>query len=324
MSLFLSELGFYPQFLFAPADDESGAGGSGGDGGEGDDNSGGGDDGDNGSGDDGGDDGDNKSGGLIDKNKVMGKKSGEGDEQDPDKKQGEGDEKAERPEFIPEKFWDAEKGEPRLESMAKAYGDLEKKLGSKGKAPDEYKVEISDDLKSIFHEENADKDPMLAWFKDYAKANNFTQEQFNEALEGFGKSATEFLKESAISPPDPKEELGKLGKNGQAIVDNQVEFLSGLFKRGELNEDQMQEILILTETAAGVKALQAIRSHYGEKQNIPMNLNPGGGIKSADELRAMQADKKYGTDPEYTKMVDAEYEKKYGTGNSGESQRSAL
>lgn len=86
----------------------------------------------------------------------------------------------------------------------------------------------------------------------------------------------------------------------------------------------MQEILILTETAAGVKALQAIRSHYGEKQNIPMNLNPGGGIKSADELRAMQADKKYGTDPEYTKMVDAEYEKKYGTGNSGESQRSAL
>jgi hypothetical protein len=97
-----------------------------------------------------------------------------------------------------------------------------------------------------------------------------------------------------------------------------------MFKRGEIDEDMAQEALILTETAAGIKFLQALRSHYGEKQNIPMNLSAGGGIKSADELRGMMADKKYGSDPEYTKMVDKEYEKKYGTGNAGESQRSAL
>ncbi len=35
----------------------------------------------------------------------------------------------ERPEYVPEKFWDAEKGEPRLEALLKSYRELERKLG---------------------------------------------------------------------------------------------------------------------------------------------------------------------------------------------------
>lgn len=321
MSLFLKPFLFYQQSCMSPADDDgSGGGGSGGD--EGDAGDKGGDDGSDkgGSGDEVGD----KKSGLIDKNKIMGK-GGDGDkDQNADKDKG--GKKADRPDHIPEKFWDPEKGEPRLEAMAKAYQDLEKKLGNNKKAPDDYKIELDDDLKQLFDPKKADSDPMLKWFKDYAKSNNFTQEMFNDALKGFGKTAGDFLKGEGAPPamPDPKEELGKLGKNGQAIVDNQVEFLSGLFKRGELNEGQMQEILILTETAAGIQALQAIRKHYGEAQSIPLDLKADGGIKSADELRTMQADKRYGNDKEYTDMVDKEYERKYGNGNSGQSQRSPL
>lgn len=52
--------------------------------------------------------------------------------------------KAERPEHIPEKFWDAEKGEVRVEELAKSYAELEKgkvkpddkAADDKGKAPD--------------------------------------------------------------------------------------------------------------------------------------------------------------------------------------------
>lgn len=36
---------------------------------------------------------------------------------------------AQRPDHIPEKFWDAEKGEARYEDLAKSYTELEKKLG---------------------------------------------------------------------------------------------------------------------------------------------------------------------------------------------------
>src|SRR5687768_2714090 len=43
-----------------------------------------------------------------------------------------------RPDHIPEKFWDADKGEVRLEAMAKSYAELEK---SKGKPQEEPKQE---------------------------------------------------------------------------------------------------------------------------------------------------------------------------------------
>lgn len=35
-----------------------------------------------------------------------------------------------RPDYIPEKFWDADKGEARFEEMARGYAELEKKLGA--------------------------------------------------------------------------------------------------------------------------------------------------------------------------------------------------
>jgi hypothetical protein len=44
-----------------------------------------------------------------------------------------------RPEFIPEKFWDAAKGAPNVESLAKSYSELEGKFG-KGK--EAYKAEF--------------------------------------------------------------------------------------------------------------------------------------------------------------------------------------
>lgn len=40
-----------------------------------------------------------------------------------------------RPDGLPEKFWDAEKGEIRLDALVKSYIELEKKLGSVGSRP---------------------------------------------------------------------------------------------------------------------------------------------------------------------------------------------
>lgn len=45
-----------------------------------------------------------------------------------------GGDKPQRPEYIPEKFWDAEKGAANVEAMAKAYAEAEKKISTK--APD--------------------------------------------------------------------------------------------------------------------------------------------------------------------------------------------
>jgi ribosomal protein L11 len=40
-----------------------------------------------------------------------------------------------KPEYVPDKFWDAEKGEVRLEDFAKSYGELERKFSSKPADP---------------------------------------------------------------------------------------------------------------------------------------------------------------------------------------------
>lgn len=316
---FLRENIFYPQFLMDEAGGDGDAGGT---------------QSDNDSDSQKDDNSDNKgtqSDSLIDKDKIFNKDSDK--DQDQDNKSGDDqkdDKPVERPEFLQEKFWDKEKGEPRLENMAKAYKDLEQKLfkgaGKPPKSPDDYQLNLEDEkIKALFADGDPLKDPVMQALNQKLHDKGVSQDIYESVMNVALEAIADHMEENpGPDPIDVKAEKEKLGKNADAIIENQVQFLSGMFKRGEINEAQAQEILILTETAEGINALQALRSHYGEKQSIPMNLGSKGGIKSADELRTMQADKKYGTDLEYTKMVDAEYEKKYGSGRSGESMQSDL
>jgi hypothetical protein len=56
-----------------------------------------------------------------------------------------------RPEDIPEKFWDSERGEIRTEALLKSYTELERKMGSTPPpdipaSPEEYAIKIDDPL----------------------------------------------------------------------------------------------------------------------------------------------------------------------------------
>jgi hypothetical protein len=62
-----------------------------------------------------------------------------------------GGDKPQRPEHIPEKFWDAEKGEVRLEDLAKSYAELEK-----AKATPPVKQETVDDA-NLTEEQKAER-----------------------------------------------------------------------------------------------------------------------------------------------------------------------
>lgn len=63
-----------------------------------------------------------------------------------------------RPEHIPEKFWDADKGEPRVEALARSYAELEKKLGTGSGVPADpsgYRIESRDETITADAEVNA-------------------------------------------------------------------------------------------------------------------------------------------------------------------------
>lgn len=52
-----------------------------------------------------------------------------------------------RPDYLPEKFWDADAGEARTEALARSYAELERKLGGEAQGgvpadPDGYRIEI--------------------------------------------------------------------------------------------------------------------------------------------------------------------------------------
>lgn len=65
----------------------------------------------------------------------------------------------ERPDYLPEKFWDAERGEPRLESLAQSYLGLERRLGGIPGAVEDYRItpsfeaiEVDPDVNARLHE----------------------------------------------------------------------------------------------------------------------------------------------------------------------------
>lgn len=236
-------------------------------------------------------------------------------------------EPAERPEYVPEKFWDAEKGEPRLEAMSKAFSDMEKQF-RKGdhKAPEKpegYKVALDDDQKTLlFGDKDADphQDPLFQKLTVWGVKAGISQAHFNELLGMYAEATGE---EAGKFQIDVTAERQKLGKNVDLILENQNQFFQQLFKTGVIGEAELKEAGILSETAAGVKLIQALRAHLGGEKSIPVDgpATEPEGMPSKEELGRMQADPKYGTDATYTAKVDKLYEQKYGTAPAMSSRR---
>jgi hypothetical protein len=63
-----------------------------------------------------------------------------------------------RPDFLPEKFWDPDKGEARIETLARSYAELEKKLGAGAGVPADpsgYRIESRNETVTSDPEVNA-------------------------------------------------------------------------------------------------------------------------------------------------------------------------
>lgn len=264
---------------------------------------------------------------------------GEGVAEDDAEKKAEGEEEAaplgDRPEDIPEQFWDKEKKAVKAEAMGKSYKDLRNelnKLKQEGKkdpkalekpeefledyeAPKTFKDEKGTD-QDLYRIGNIEKnDPALKVFAEAAAKAKLTKEQFNIIVPEFLGGIHEFLPE----PFDRDAEIENLGGDdlaGPLIKINQG-WLTHLHKNGVFNEDQFKYSLIFGETAIGVEVLNAIRVNSGEKP-IPTGASVNTGIKTADELQAMMEDPRYGKETAegkaYQEEVDAEFKKTHGEG----------
>lgn len=185
-----------------------------------------------------------------------------------------------RPEWLPEKF-------KTPEDFAKSYGELEKKLGSVPKAPDEYDFSFTKDigLNDMSDEQNTEVQTMF-------KNLNLTQEQAKGVMAMYGdaiKDVQAQYEEQAGPKTDISVEQSRLKKMWGSDYDNNLQAVrevSNKLGKGVVYQP-------LTDTAEGMQLLLDYYNSNREANPIAAtgSNNPTMDIKA--KISEMRADAKY-------------------------------
>lgn len=226
----------------------------------------------------------------------------------------------ERPEWLPEAFYDAKGKAPKLEPLAKAWKDtraeLDRLKGAGGKIPakpEEYTLERPANLPAHILKDPAN-DADLKVLREVAHAAGMPQAMFEKFATGFFTKAGEM-----IAPPiDPVEEIKKLGENGPQVADTVFAWLDGKVADGTLSKDELAEVVATGSTATGMRALNKLREASGGAP-IPLGTPVGANSYTQEELYAMVGTEKYQKDPAERARVDKLFEQHFGTQAAGTS-----
>lgn len=208
------------------------------------------------------------------------------------------DSQPQRPEWLPEKYSTGE-------DLAKAYKELESKLGTKdedirSKIIEEIQTEAFSErpesagdyqLPDIVNEEMAVDNELLRWWADHSYENGFSQDEFNKGIEMYAQAI-------GGQEPDLDAEAAKLGDNANDRIQAASMFANKFFP-----EQAIPAVERMCESHEGILALEAVMeamkdgSFAGETQ-------ASAGQSEAD-LREMMNDPRYwkDRDPQFIKQV---------------------
>lgn len=245
-----------------------------------------------------------------------------------------------RPDYIPEKFWIADKSQPNVEALGRSYGELERKFSTRNDdllkehrpkieaevrgaifanrpaKAEEYKNEFPADYKLPEGIEFGfdDKSPLMAEFKKLAHERGFSQGEFSKALQLYSQDALGRL-------PDPAAEMKKLGENGKERAE-----AVKVWAEKHLGKDSPEMTALWNHATTGeaVVALEKLMKVAGQGggtapaagANGAGTAGGQGAAKSEAELFSMKLDKRYSgganeRDPGYIAHVEAEYKRAY-------------
>ncbi len=231
---------------------------------------------------------------------------------------------AERPEYLPEKFWDTEAGSPNIEGLAKSYTEIESKFGQRASAlREEIETEIQKPREGVpesaeayeyelpkeglpvgWEFQAAEDDPMLGWWRDTAFSRGMTQDEFQAGI-------NKYMEMQVSGIPDKDAEMKALGENAQERIDR-----VDLYLGKNLNEDEYN---VLADFAVNAEALQVLEKLIGiqaEPSISKFGGEPSTGSSSEDEIRSMMDDPRYWKhgemDDAYRTKVTEMWQKLYG------------
>jgi len=223
-----------------------------------------------------------------------------------------------KPEYVQDKFWDADRNEVNLENLASSYNSLEKKLGSRtedlskqirqdielerlSKAPEEYKVNLPELPENVDVSVSDDME-IVQWWKETAKSNGLSQEQFDQGVNMFINNAMATL-------PDINVEMEKLGDSAKERIET-----AELWSKKNLSPDAYNTFSSIASTAEGVKAIEEIMK-LTKDSPIPTTPTQVSVTPDIQDLKSMLNDPRYydsnQRDPAYVKRVEQLFEKAY-------------
>ena len=225
-----------------------------------------------------------------------------------------------KPDYIQDKFWNAETKEVNIENLASSYNSLESKLGSRtedlskqirtdlenerlSKVPESYKLnvpEMDENTKVTISEDM----PIVQWWSKTAKEAGLSQEQYDSGVNAFVQNATANL-------PNPDLERQKLGDAGKERIE-----AANMWSKKHLSPDAYNSISSFASTADGVKALEEVMK-LTKDSSMPTAPTQVDVAASMDDLKSMLNDPRYydsaRRDPAYVRRVTELYEKAYNS-----------
>ena len=213
---------------------------------------------------------------------------------------------AEKPEHVPDKFWDKDKGLLREEDVFKSLSELEKKFSQgKHKSPEKFDDKI---LVDAGYEKD---DEIVGAYTEWAKENGISQKAYDDLAEKIIGMAGEKEQNEKVNS---EREMEKLGPNGKEIVKQNIEWLDSMERKGVISKEQAQAISDLGSTAIGNTTVQALRSMTGDLRPIPKAVvNEASESEEEFNSRMQEAmsDTRYGNDASYTRKIELEFERRH-------------
>ena len=229
-----------------------------------------------------------------------------------------------KPEYVQDKFWDVDRKEVNLENLSSSYNALEKKLGSRTEdlskqirqdmelerlknAPEAYKVNLPELPENVDVSVSDDME-IVQWWRETAKKNGLSQDQFDEGVSMFINNAVSAL-------PDINAEMQNLGDNAKERIE-----AAELWSKKNLSPSAYSTFSSIAATADGVKAIEEIMK-LTKDSPIPTTPTQVSVTPDLQDLKSMMNDPKYfdsnQRDPSYVKRVTELYEKAYNKSKQG-------
>ena len=205
----------------------------------------------------------------------------------------------ERPEHIPEKFWDADTGEVKTDDLAKSYINLEKfSTGKKEEMREELLAELQSEateglpeepsgyklppLVEGITEEMVEANPLTEWWRSHCHDLAMPEEVFQQGIEKY----VDFM---IGSGPNLEQEAEKLGENAKERLDAVTAFAQSTFPPEEF------EIIASTlgQTAVGVQALERIQDMMKSNMSRSDQVAQPERALSVEDVKNMMKDPRY-------------------------------